>query len=435
MNKIIFAILMFSMTAIFPSEMENKVIDHKMLTFNIEKISKKIKMINDTIEGKKVNMLNYIQTNLEILELRKEKDKLILEISSMDKYNFTIYKDKVHDLTQLFDYNKVLIREVREAIMVMIMQLMLLSLVFFIVYLTLVKIKTKNIAEELKMNTEFEDEVTLIRYHKIRLRTIMLSLYFGLLITLYLIGNVKFFLTTLSLVSAVFMLGVREQLGDMIVGILFNARATKNIMKGSFLIGDKIEFINNTDLKGNYLILKFNLFKTVLYNESRNEFISIRNTDLIRNEVRHIPLNKLHMLNLKYTIPNTVEITELNKIISEGLEEELKKDRYNLSFTEIRAEIPEVKNIYGKIPKLKNNLRFFYKSKNEMSFILTISFTVYANDLKIDVYNHYYSYVHKILLENGIYEGFKDFNLYLNEEARGTLSKKSSREEGNVPEI
>ncbi len=248
MFKILLTLLVIS-TTIIASSTDKKTIDHKILNFNIEKISKKIKLINESVETKKVNILNFIQTNLEIHELNKEKNILVAEIKNMEKYNFTIYKDKIHNLTQLFDFNKILIREVRESITVFIIQLVMFTLLFYIIYISLIKIKTKNIEKELQTSSDFDDEDTLLRYHKIRLRTIFLTLYFGLLILLYLIGNVKILLTTLSLVSAVLILGVREQLSDMIIGWLFNSKGTRNILKGSFTQGDTIEFINSLNLK------------------------------------------------------------------------------------------------------------------------------------------------------------------------------------------
>lgn len=417
----------------FANSGDNKAIEHKILSFNIEKVSKKIKMINDSIENKKINSLNFVQTHFEILELQKEKKSLVNSISEMDKYNFTIYKDKVHDLTQLFDYNKILMREVQEEIAVSIIQLILFSLLFIILYFSFIKIKKKNIEKELKLTSDFEDADTLFRYHKIRIRTIFFTVYFGLLIAFYLIGNIKFFLSILSLVSAVLILGVREQLGDIIVGFLFNTSATRNIMKGSFIIGDKIEFVNNSDLKGTYHILKFNLFKTVLYNEAINDFLSIRNSDLIRNEIRHMPLNKLHTLKLTYTVPSSVDFRKLNESVSAALEQEFSNDKYNLSFTEVRKEIPEIKNVYGKIPKLKNNLRFLYKSRNELSFELTVSFTIYTSDIKTDIHNFFYMLIHSTLLDEGFYKGFEKFNFYLHEENRRLLAKKESKREDSAP--
>ena len=421
MRKLLLLALIFN-TFLFAAPQNNK------LSVKLNKLNNKISFINKSLESDSINIFNYYQTKMDSMEIHKNAEILFVEIGTLTVNGSEAWMPILNKLNNSLEDNNLLLSKLQDTFIFTIIKLSSLSFLFFIIYLLMVRKRTKNIDRDLLNNPDFQDAGTLMKFHKIRIRTGLITIFITILISIYLIENISYFLTTLSLVSAVLVLGIREQLGDILVGLLFNLKFTNSILKISFNKGDKIEFSSVPKLKGIYTITSFNFFKTILFNESSNEFVSIRNTDLIKNEVRHLPLNKLHTFNLKYLVPMFTNTIELNTMIAEHIDSKLKDEKFKLNFSEIKEQIPSIRNNFGRIPKIRNNVKFFYKSRNEISLELSINFSLYSPEYKTDLYTMFYQEIHHILVQNDIFD-YSEMNFYLNHEIDATKKNKRKFEE------
>jgi len=394
------------------------------LSLNLNKLNNKTSFINKNLEAKSINIFNYSKTKMDSIKIHEDANILFLEIGNLTLNGTEEWLPMINTLNNSLEINSLLLSKLEDYYLTEMIQLSSLSLLFFIIYLLMVDKRKKNIERDLLKNPDFQDAGTLMKFHKIRIRTGLITMFVTSIIFIYLIENIAFFLTTLSLVSAVLVLGIREQLGDILVGVLFHLKFTNGLLKTSFNLGDRIEFYSVPKLKGIYTITSFNFFKTILFNESYNEFVSIRNTDLIKNEVRHMPLNKLHTFNLKYYLPIFKNTEEINDLILEHMELKLKDEKFKLNFGEIKEQIPSIKNNFGRIPRIRNNISFFYKARNEISLELSINFSVYSIDSKTDLYTIFYQEIHNLFVKNDIFD-YTEMNFYLNQEVETTESKKT----------
>lgn len=364
-------------------------------------LQEKSNLVDNIITKKGVSYLNNSHINMEVKNIDKLLSKVIKETQNYNSVTLMYLKNrnfpkiidsKIEELEKQSKEKKLKLQKsiinsikTKKAILkqeIIILKAELISKVInFLIFTTLFVlfyflIKRSNINlfnnEEKIEGIEESDKQ---EYTKVKFKRIVIAVYVVFSIIFFIFDNLAYLMTTLSIISILLALGIRDMLSDMLVGILLRFRML------SFAQNVIIKMELKDNIESSFKIKKIGLFKIILFQIDTSEIHSIKNTNLILKNFKIQPMDKLQNIDMCFKIPFNENIEELEEQIKKEIMDEIKnnqKDYFKFNAKEFREAFPLVKSEYSFIPKIKPKVLFYYKNESVGVITMKISFNTYS---------------------------------------------------------
>lgn len=238
-----------------------------------------------------------------------------------------------------------------------------------------------------KKNKETQ-EITELEIQKLKNKQKLITLFILIVFALIFTKNFSILMSVLSIMSIMILMSAKEQVSNIIVGIVIKMPFFNTSLKEG-------ETIHVLDLnKHPFKILKVKIFKTFLLDLNTEEVISIQNTDLISNAVFHNPVTVFDVIQFEYILDSGSFFNNEEKV-----GEYIKKitAEETIDYNELKKMIGYVKHQYEYFPSIKNNFKIHYEFIDSKQVRVTVKMKRFGYNYKN--YNKEYVEIYKKLVE------------------------------------
>jgi hypothetical protein len=392
-----------------PMDENQKIIDFKMYADATEKLDTYKNRLN-YISKDYGFMLQRIKKNYSDIEIEDPNKKLkrILDISE----RISIEKAFLNKRINILDgYVKKYQFSIYTEIIKHIVLMLFLVIIFFIVLKSKEKVLFKE--KDRKELEKDQNNTIILNYQlfKVSLKKYMIILYVFLLLLSISINNSTYLITGISAIGIFLAIGLREQLGDVLLWVYMN-----NAHFSAIKVGDKFKIADAGYPAGIYTLTRVTPLTSILYNSRTNGFLTFKNSDFFKKNRKNIVIENMFNLSLNYILSKNYNFTNFYNEVANMLKKVIKENHkdFEKDFNLIRENFVNVKTRFGDFPKIKTeNMSIKIVPEDKDSYRITIDLTIFSttkkeSEIEILLYTEFLEAFKKAELNsNGT--GYSDF--------------------------
>lgn len=321
-----------------------------------EKLETKIKQIEIYADENKIKISNKIKKDLDSnLELLKQEMKN-LELQILDKISTYI----------------------------------IITIIFVIIYLLYIVLNFSFFGKEESIeHIEEEDKEA---YNKQRFKSFMIGVFIAFTLVYFIIDNVTYLMTTLSIITILLALGIRDLLSDILSGVM---------LRFKLLTFDEHDVIKYELKQGQELyvrIKKIGLLKSVIHHMESGIIYSIRNISLIQKSLQISPMEQLKYIEMTYRLPFNKDLKDLETKITNGVIDEIRENEdFKFNAKEFRTAFPKIRTDYSYVPKIKPKMLFVYSNDSAGVISMEVRFNLWSTISQNETISHFFKIIKDII--------------------------------------